>query len=127
MAHFAQLDENNVVIFVTPLDNDIITDENGIEQESLGIQHIHNTIPGSENYTWKQTSYNNSFRGNYASIGSIYLENLDIFTIPKLYPSWTLNIQTGQWESPVPCPGNIQDYYWDEETLNWILNPTEET
>jgi hypothetical protein len=121
MSHFAQLDENNVVIFVTPIDNDIITDENGVEQEQLGIQHILNTIPGAENYTWKQTSYNNNFRGNYAGVGYTYDEILDAFILPKPFESWTLNEATAQWESPVPYPEDEKLYGWNEETLSWQL------
>jgi hypothetical protein len=120
MAHFAQLDENNVVIWVTPVDNSIITDENGVEQEALGVQHLLNTIPDAENYTWKQTSYNNNFRNRYAGIGFIYDETLDAFIAPKPFNSWTLNETNLEWEAPTPYPDDGEYYEWGEETLSWL-------
>ena len=125
MAHFAQLNENNIVVWVTHVNNSDLIDENGIEQESLGIQHIHNTIPGSENCTWKQTSYNNNFRGRYASIGCYYDEKSDIFTKIKPFNSWTWNSDTLSWDSPIPRPDKIMnessvvDHFWNEDTLSW--------
>jgi hypothetical protein len=130
MAHFAQLDDNNTVIWVTCIDNEIITDENGNESEELGIKHIHDTIPNSTNYKWKQTSYNNNFRGRYAGIGFSYDEELDAFIGPQIYPSWTLNVDTFCWEPPVPKPevdeNSIIDYHWNEESYQsgnggWFL------
>jgi len=125
MAHFAQLDENNMVVWVTHVNNSDLMDENGVEQESLGIQHIHNTIPGSENYAWKQTSYNSNFRGGYASIGGMYHEETDTFIRTKPFDSWVLNSDTLKWESPVPRPNDIitdtsiTTYRWIEESLSW--------
>lgn len=125
MAHFAQLDENNMVIWVTCLNNSIITDENGVEQESLGIEHIHKTIPGSENYTWKQTSINNNFRGRYATIGGMYHEETDTFIRHKPFNSWVLNSNILDWEPPIPRPNDIitdssiTKHNWNEETLSW--------
>lgn len=125
MAHFAQLDENNMVTWVTYLDNSIIIDENGEEQESLGIQHIHNTIPGSENYTWKQTSYNGNFRRRYAAIGSLYHEETDTFTEEKPYDSWILDSDNIHWKPPTPKPDIIINDneaiipFWNEETDSW--------
>lgn len=125
MAHFAQLDENNVVIWGTFLDNSIVTDENGEEQESLGIQHILNTIPDAENYTWKQCSYNNNFRGRYPGIGSVYIESLDIFTDPKPYDSWIYDSENDAWIPPIPKPDVVVNDtqalipVWDEDTTSW--------
>lgn len=132
MAHYARLDQNNIVTWVTPIDNNIITDENGIEQDFLAIQYIHNTIPGSENYTWKKTSYNGNFRGNYAGIGFHYNESLDAFIPPQDYPSWSLNPSTFSWEPPVPQPDIKEEeiglfyYIWDEDLYQsgndpWVL------
>lgn len=133
MAHFAQLDENNVVIWVTPIDNSIITDENGQEQESLGIKHLHDTIPWAKDYNWKQTSYNNNIRGRYAGIGYTYDEDLDAFITPKPHNSWILNKETLEWEPPTQKPNNtatdteITTYEWNEQNLSWdsvlILKP----
>lgn len=127
MAHFAQLDQNNTVVFVTAVDNSDLLDENGVEQEELGIQHIYNTIPDSNQHTWKQTSYNNSFRKRYATLGSTYDEVNDVFILPKPYDSWSLNSNTYEWEAPVPYPGNhlnpegdgIIYYFWEEDKLSW--------
>jgi len=125
MAHFAQLDQNNVVIWVTPIDNSVITDENGVEQESLGIQYIHDTIPDSENYTWKQTSINNNFRVRYAGIGYYYDENLDAFIPPKFFDNWIFDSNKLEWIPPIPRPeyelvdDTIIRYEWEQRTLEW--------
>jgi hypothetical protein len=76
MAHFAELDENNFVIRVVVVDNERLMDENGVEQESLGIAHLNKLEPGGR---WVQTSYNSSFRKNYAGIGAYYDEEKDAF------------------------------------------------
>jgi len=75
MAHFAELDENNVVIRVVAVANDVIIDENGIEQENIGIGYLRGILGG----VWKQTSYNATFRGKYAGIGDIYDEVNNVF------------------------------------------------
>jgi hypothetical protein len=119
MAHYALLDENNIV-------TQVIT---GLEETEL--------IQGLDPETWygnfhsqvcKRTSYNTyggvhlfggtPYRGNYASIGSRYDETLDAFIYPQPYPSWILNEQTFTWEAPIPQPEG--SYQWDEETTSWI-------
>jgi len=126
MAHFAQLDENNTVTWITHLDDSLITDENGVEQESLGIQHIHNTIPGSENYTWKQTSLSGSFRFRYALLGGYYDEALDAFIPRKEHDNWIFDSNKLEWIPPVPKPDQTVDgddivrHYWDQEAGSWI-------
>lgn len=127
MAHFAQIDETGTVIFITTISNDIITDANGVEQENLGIQHILNTIPNAENYTWKKTSYNSNFRKTYAGVGYIYIENLDVFLPPKPAESWTLDEETISWKPPVEYPNDGNDYEWNESELNWTLIVDDET
>jgi len=77
MAHFAELDENNIVIRVLVVSNEDITDENGIEQEALGVTYLQNLFGPST--IWKQTSYNNNFRGRYATTNLVYDEVLDAF------------------------------------------------
>ena len=69
--------------------------------------------------TWVQTSYNATFRKNYAGIGYYYNENLDAFVAPQPFPSWTLNEDTAKWMSPTPYPQDGRVYEWDEETLTW--------
>lgn len=116
MAHFAKLDDNNVVISVHVVNNDVIT-INGIESEEVGVDfltglHGHNR--------WKQTSYNSNFRKNYAGIGYVYDEQRDAFIAPKPYPSWVLNEETCLWQSPVSHPSDNGFYTWDEDAQNWI-------
>jgi hypothetical protein len=80
MAHYAELDSNNQVIYVIYMDNEIIIDENNNENEQLGINHLH-THHGNER-RWVQTSYNGNFRGKYAGLGDFYDEELDFFYTP---------------------------------------------
>jgi hypothetical protein len=117
MAHFAQLDSNNIVQQVIVINNTAISDENGIEQESLGIALCKNLFGQDTN--WKQTSYNSNFRKNYAGIGYKYNEQYDAFEPPQPYPSWTLNYSTFRWEPPIPEPGDGNSYTWDETTKTW--------
>lgn len=122
MAHFAQLDENNIVVYVTPVDNEILTDENGIEHDHLAIEHLQNTVPIPDTHVWKKTSYNNNFRGRYAGIGFRYDEELDAFIRPQPYPSWSFNSETTDWDPPTPKPPENENVYWewDENTKTWI-------
>jgi len=126
MAHYAELNDNNEVIYVIYMDNETITDENGQEDEQLGIVHLHKHH-GSHR-RWVRTSYGGNFRGVYAGIGSLYLEDLDVFTYPKPHESWILDKNTLDWNPPIPYPNPLdgKDYYWDEEQykLNnngWVL------
>ena len=128
MAHFAQLDSNNVVTQVIVVGNDDTTDTNGVEVESIGIAFCHKLM-GSET-NWKQTSYNNNMRGNYAGIGYTYMENVatlgvgstDIFIAQKPHASWTIGVTTATWYSPLgDAPALTDDemtagkyYSWDE-------------
>ena len=114
MAHFAKL-ENNIVTQVIVVDNNELLD-NGVESEEKGIAFCSNLLGG----TWKQTSYNKSFRKNYAGIGYSYDEGRNAFIAPKPYPSWVLNENTCWWEAPVPYPTDGKVYGWDEDTLSWI-------
>lgn len=119
MAHFAELDDNNVVKRVIVVNNEDIQDENGNEVESIGVEFCHNTFGGR----WVQTSYNNNFRFNYAGVGYTYDTNLNAFIEPKPYPSWVLNLSTCKWEPPVPVPDPDKRYRWDEGTTSWVEVP----
>jgi hypothetical protein len=125
MAHFAKLDENNVVVEVVIVRNeDMLVD--GVENEQAGIDYLE-----SLGFTgrWVQTSYNATFRKNYAAVGQRYDEEKDAFMPTPLYPSWILNQETFKWEAPVPKPAEDPDgflYYWDEETMSWIPSWIEE-
>jgi hypothetical protein len=117
MAHFAKLDENNVVIDVNVVNNDDIQNLPFPESEAVGVEFLTNWSGGYSN--WKQTSYNANFRKNYAGIGGIYDPIKDAFILPQPYPSWVLNQDTCIWEAPVPRPTGGIAYNWDEETLSW--------
>ena len=115
MAHFAELNENNEVLRVIVVANPVILDENGDEQESLGAAFCNELLGG----TWKQTSYNNNMRKNFAGIGFTYDSDRDAFIPPQPYASWTLAEATCQWEPPVPLPVDENFYTWNEETTSW--------
>lgn len=121
MAHFAKLDENNIVIEVIVVNNEVITDENGNENEQLGIDFCKQLF--GEDTKWVQASYNGSFRKRYPAFEDTYNEELDAFITPKPYPSWILNSETRDWEAPIPKPDVNSDevVLWKEETLEWII------
>jgi hypothetical protein len=117
MAHFAKLDENNVVLEVHVVhNNELLVD--GVESEAKGVEFL-NGLFGNSN--WKQTSYNATIRKNAAGIGYTYDPNRDAFIPPQPFPSWTLDEQTCQWISPVPFPNDEKQYFWDESTLSWTF------
>lgn len=98
MAHFAKLDENNVVLEVNVLENYVLLDENGIEQEQKGIDFLVAWSGGYPN--WKQTSYNGSFRKNYAGIGYFYDSIRDAFISPKPNEDAAFDESTCRWIVP---------------------------
>ena len=108
MSHWAELDEDNKVIRVTVGDNN---DPNGDE----GYQWLVDNLGGR----WIKTSYNNSIRGTYASIGYSYNEEEDIFISPQPFPSWTRN--GSFWKAPVERPEDDGNYIWNESTVSWDL------
>ena len=142
MAHFAKLDENNVVLRVSVIDNSNTLDGDGNESESVGVAYINSIHPHEAGqFTWKQTSYNHGFRGNYAGVGMVYMENAatlgvastDVFMPPRPASSWTLNSTTPTWDPPIPRPDHTQEmsdnyecWIWDEDayqadnTTGWV-------
>lgn len=108
MAHWAELDENNIVLRVVVTDNN---DPNGDE----GYRWLIDNLGGR----WIQTSYNSNFRRRFAGIGVIYNAELDAFILPQPYPSWTLNPETASWDAPQPMPTE-GTWTWDESVLNWV-------
>lgn len=130
MAHFAKLDENNIVVFVT-----VGRDEDDGKE---------NELTARTGDIYKQTSYNTrggvyynidgtvsldqskSLRKNFASVGYFYNEQLDAFIPPKPFESWILNEDTCQWNAPVPYPtdaGTLENpkrYTWDETQTSWV-------
>ena len=136
MAHFAKLDENNVVTQVIVVDNKDITDPHtGQEDEILGIAFCKKLLGGS----WRQTSYNNNMRVRYAGIGYSYNAGLDAFVPPQPHASWTLESETADWVSPLGAAPALTDaeveansyYRWDEDayqadnTTGWVLETPE--
>jgi len=114
MAHFAKLDETQIVKQVIVVNNNELLDD-GIESEAKGIAFCESLLGG----TWIQTSYNNNIRGTYAGIDYEYNEAEDIFITPKPYPSW---IRTGSfWDAPTPMPEDGARYSWNEDELSWDL------
>ena len=117
MAHFAEIDANNVVLRVIVVDTKDNSTADGVEKESIGQAFCERLLGGN----WIQTSYNNNMRVRYAGIGYSYDPTLDAFIPPKPYPSWILSPKTVDWEAPVPMPTDGKMYSWDEETLSWVL------
>lgn len=115
MAHFAKLDENNIVLEVNVVSNDVL--DSSREEES-GIEFLTEWSGGYIN--WKQTSYNGNIRKNYAGIGYTYDEARDAFIPPKPFDSWILNEETCLWEAPSPMPNDGKIYDWDESTQSWV-------
>ncbi|NBX51588.1 hypothetical protein EBT25_17065 [bacterium] len=114
MAHFARLDENNIVTSVIVVDNKDTADASGVEKEHIGAAFCERLLGGN----WKQTSYNGNFRKHYAGIGYTYDSVLDAFVPPKPYASWTLD-GDANWQPPVVMPTDGQMYSWDEATTSW--------
>ena len=117
MAHFAKLDQNNVVVEVNVLHNNELL-ENGVESETKGIAFLTDWSNGYTN--WKQTSYNATFRKNYAGIEYTYDSTRDAFIPPKPFASWLLNEESCQWIPPVAYPTDGKMYQWDELTIAWV-------
>jgi hypothetical protein len=127
MAHFTQLDANNVVTQVIVVANSDTADANGVEKEYIGAAFCEKLFGG----TWKQTSYNGSIRKNYAGVGYSYDSERDAFIPPKPYNSWVLNEDTCLWEAPVAMPADAgtgeppKRYTWDEATTSWVAVESE--
>ena len=128
MASFAKIGLNSKVIEVLSVNNEVLKDSNGIEQESIGIDFL-TKLTGYP--VWKQTSYNTyggvhnngetPLRKNHAGIGYTYDENRDAFIPKKPFNSWVLNEDTCLWNPPVAMPINDNKYTWNESTLTWDI------
>ena len=115
MAHFAEIGLNGIVQRVVVVGNSDIVDENGVEQEALGVAFCSSLFGG----TWVQTSFNGNIRKNYAGVGFTYDSTRDAFIPPQPFASWTLNETTCLWEPPTPMPDDGNMYDWDEATTSW--------
>ena len=145
MAHFAQLDENNVVTQVIVVGNSDTADVNGVESENIGVAFCQSLLGAETN--WKQTSYNANMRGNYAGIGMKYMTGVatlgvgstDVFISEQPYASWTISTTEAVWVSPLGDAPALTDeqraagsyYTWDESayqadnSTGWILTTPE--
>lgn len=133
MAHFAKIDENNIVTQVIVVSNDDIKDVNGVEVEEIGVAFCKKLLGADTN--WKQTSYNNNFRVRYAGIGYSFSEELNAFIPPSPFPSWVLVEETADWVSPLGAAPTLTEeqitsrsfYRWNEDayqadnTTGWVL------
>jgi|TARA_R110000803_G_scaffold110558_1_gene178979 hypothetical protein len=130
MAHFAQLDENNIVLQVIVVaDSDAVRDASlprSAWNEAGGIAFCKSLLGADTN--WVQTSYNNNIRFRYAGVGMKYDSTNDVFYVPQPYASWTLNTSTWEWEPPVALPSDkgynddgteFVTYTWNEASLSW--------
>jgi len=111
MAHFAILNESNIVTRVEVINNAVLLDGDGVEQEQLGIDFL-TELYGAGNY--KQTSYNKKIRKNYAGVGYTYDAVKDKFIKSKPFASWSLD-ENDDWKAPITYPDDDKDYYWNED------------
>jgi hypothetical protein len=120
MAHFAKLDENNKVIQVIVVDNNELLDDNGNESEAKGVSFCKDLF-GPETQ-WMQTSYNATFRKNYAAIGGVYDPVFDIFIPPKPFDLWKYDYENNEWVAPIPEPEPVEGYTWLWSSVNqeWV-------
>lgn len=136
MAHFAEIDENNVVLRVVVI-SDEDTSVDGVEDEAVGIAFC-KKLWGEET-SWLKCSYNTAlgvhalggtpFRKNYPSAGFTYNADMDAFITPKPYNSWVFNEETGAYDPPSAIPSDAGErdtegfliaYKWDEASLAWV-------
>ena len=148
MAHFAKLDDNNIVIDVLVVSDVDTSDNNGNEVESIGVSFCQKLV-GDESTVWKKTSHSakgNGFRGNYAGVGHTYMTNVrtmgvastDVFVDQQPYPSWSIGVDKAWWYAPIPRPELTDSeiearkiYRWNEDayqadtnnpkTVGWAL------
>jgi len=119
MAHFAELDADNIVVRVIVVGDEDTVDGEGNEVDAIGEAFCNDLLGG----TWKRTSYNGNYRTRYAGIGHTFDAGRDAFLTPSPYPSWVINDDTVDWEAPTPMPDDASDdkgYYWDEDTTSWV-------
>jgi hypothetical protein len=117
MAHFAKLDENNIVTEVVVVNNDILLEVDGTESENKGKVFL-NSVFGTSN--WVKTSYNANFRKQFAGVGCTYDFDNNVFISPKPFESWTLD-ENFNWQPPVNIPSDFNgiNYLWNEKNQNW--------
>ena len=118
MAHFAELNSSNEVLRVIVVSNEDV-DANGGDQHADAETFVTTIVPHStDGVAWKQTSYNNNFRKQYAGPGYTYDSSKNIFIADKPYASWSLN-SSDDWEAPTNKPDDGKLYYWNETNTQW--------
>jgi len=120
MAHFANIDDNNIVTQVIVIEQEVLN-QGHWGDPSRWIQTSYNTRGGIHYGSDGQPDGGVALRKNYAGIGMIYDSGRDAFYHPQPFPSWILNEDSCIWEAPVPIPDNTQPYTWDEATQSWII------
>ena len=119
MAHFAELNSQNVVLRVIVVGNDDVNNLPFPESEPIGVAFCQG-IFGADTQ-WVQTSYNANFRYNYACADFVFDPVAQAFIPPKPFPSWLLDTNTYQWQPPASYPSDGKLYVWDETTQSWVL------
>ena len=118
MAHFAELNSSNEVLRVIVVSNDDVN-ANGGDQHADAETFVTTIVPHSTGgVAWKQCSYNNNFRKQYAGKGYTYNSSKDIFIADKPYPSWALD-SNDDWQAPTDKPDDGKLYYWNETDREW--------
>jgi hypothetical protein len=130
MAHFAEIDSNNIVLRVIVIDNQDVNNNGG--DQSIGAESFVANLVGysSTGVRWVQTSYNNNFRGKYAGLGMKYDNNLNRFIPSQPFLSWTFDSNTFEWNPPIPYPETYSKlgepfkdiYFWNEDNKSWVLS-----
>ena len=115
MAYFAKISDSGAVLQVITVENGLLIDEDGVEQEQLGVSFCQGLFGG----TWVQTSYNDNIRRQFAAIGGSYDAENDVFVSPQPFASWVLD-SNYDWQPPVAKPVDDKHYYWNEESLSWV-------
>jgi len=118
MAHYAKIGIGNIITKVHVLNNEVLM-KDGEENEQQGLEFLQNLYNNKDLYI--QTSYNGTFRKNYAGVGYTYDQTRDAFISPQPYPSWLLDEDTCRWEAPTPMPDDGKMYNWDEDTTSWVI------
>ena len=122
MAHFAELDDNNVVTRVVVVGNDVTTATGPLGENDMHVDGETWCVNFFKTPNWKQTSYNNNFRKQYAGMGYVYNASKNKFLLPQPYDSWALD-SSDDWQAPVTYPAGDQSAYrisWDEDNLRWL-------
>ena len=120
MAHFAEIDSNNLVIRVLVIEQNMI-DTGNWGTPSNWVQTSYNTRGGKHyNPETGEEDSGTPLRKNYAGVGFTYDADKDAFYLPKPFPSWSLNNTTCVWEAPVAYPDDDKPYEWDEENTQWV-------